>query len=90
MKKTNNNTDLKGCNLTSDTDTDTAVVLNSLHTLDDYPLLASIASQIAKATKLNGRACRHIYMTAAPQNVTWNEVSPRELQFMIVLGAGLD
>lgn len=69
---------------------DTEVVLNSLHTLDDYPLLASIACQITKATKLDGRACRHIYMTAAPHNVTWNEVSPREQQFMIVLGAGLD
>ena len=35
-------------------DTDIAVVLNSLHTLDDYPLLASIACQITKATKLDG------------------------------------
>lgn len=71
-------------------DTDIAVVLNSLHTLDDYPLLASIACRITKATKLDGRACRHIYITASPHNVTWTEVSPREQQFMIVLGAGLD
>ena len=60
--------------------------LDSLHTLSDYPLLASIATQVKKATKLDGRACRHLYMTAALHNVLWNKASPQEQEFMIVLG----
>ncbi len=64
----------------------TANALDSLHILSDYPLLASIATQVTKATKLDGRACRHLYMTAALHNVLWDEASPREQELMTVLG----
>ncbi len=62
-----------------------ASALHSLHVLDDYPLLLSIATHITKATKLDGRACRHLYMTAL-HKVHWNEVLPREQQLMTALG----
>lgn len=66
-------------------DVNNTVVLNSLHIVDDYPHLASVARQITKATRLDGRACRHIYMTAL-HTFNWNDVSPREQELMAVLG----
>jgi hypothetical protein len=72
-----------GCDVTLDVHN--AVILNSLHIVDDYPHLASVARQITNATRLDGRACRHIYMTAL-HTVKWNDVSPPEQQFMAALG----
>lgn len=63
-----------------------ASVLHSLHVLDEYPLLLSIATPITRATKLDGRACRHLYMTALHNKVHWNELLPREQQLMTALG----
>ncbi len=62
-----------------------ASALHSLHVLDEYPLLLSIATPITKATKLDGRACLHLYMTAL-HKVRWNEVLQREQQLMTALG----
>ena len=66
-------------------DVDNTVVLNSLYIVDDYTHLASVARQITKATRLDGRACRHIYMTAL-HTFNWNDVSPREQELMTALG----
>ena len=62
-----------------------AVILNSLHIVDDYPNLASVARQITNATRLDGRACRHIYMTAL-HTFNWNDVPPHEQELMAALG----
>lgn len=82
-KKPINKAVLKGYDVTSDIDT--SVILNSLHALDDYPYLASLARQITSATRLDGRACRHVYLTAL-QSFKWNDVSPREQELMAALG----
>lgn len=59
--------------------------LHSLHVLDSYPVFQSIATPITNATKLDGRAYRHLYVTAL-HKVHWNEVLPREQQLMTALG----
>lgn len=61
------------------------VVLRSMHALDDYPVLAAIACRVTNATKLDGRACRHLYLTSSSpiQSV---DVSASEQKLMAALG----
>lgn len=56
-------------------------LLNALHWLADYPLLAALAKERTTATKLDGRACRFIYSEALPR-IDWQAMSASELAFL--------
>ena len=58
---------------------------HALHRLAEYPVLAALAREGTEATKLDGRACRHIYESERRQ-IVWRTVSARELDFMRSLG----
>lgn len=60
-------------------------LLNSLHRLADYPVLAALAREGTEAIKLDGRACRYIY-EAALHRIDWQAVSASEKAFMRSLG----
>lgn len=60
-------------------------VMHALYPLDDYPVLASLAQGRTEATKLDGRACLHLY-TVALGEIDWLAVSPAEKDFMWRLG----
>lgn len=53
--------------------------------LADYPVLAALAKERTTATKLDGRACRHIYVEAMSR-INWAQVSEQEKVFMQALG----
>jgi hypothetical protein len=59
--------------------------MHALYRLADYPVLAALARERTKATKLDGRACRHLYEAALPR-IDWSAVSASELAFMRSLG----
>lgn len=60
-------------------------VMHALYRLADYPVLASLARGRTEATKLDGRACEHIYTdAAATMDVSF--IPPHELAFMRSLG----
>lgn len=59
-------------------------VLHASYPLADYPLLSRLASA-THATRLDGRACLHLYRSALP-SIDLNDVSQRELDFMRRLG----
>lgn len=61
------------------------VVLRSTHALDDYPVLAAIACRVTKATKLDDRAYRHLYLTSSSP-IQSADVSASEQKFMAALG----
>lgn len=61
------------------------VLLQSLYRLSDYPVLAAIAHEQSKATKLDGRTCKMLYLEALP-SIDLSTVSESELGFMHRLG----
>ena len=83
MNKTITDTDLVSSDATLGTHD--PVVLRSKHALDDYPVLAAIAYRVTKAIKLDGRACRHLYLTSSSQ-IQSVDVSASEQKFMAALG----
>lgn len=60
-------------------------ILHAIYTLADYPVLAALAADRTQATRLDGRACLHLYM-AGLGNIDWLTVSPPEKQLMRRLG----
>ena len=60
-------------------------VIHALYRLADYPVLALLARGRTDTTKLDGRACFYIYTEAAVALVL-SHLSPRELDFMPMLG----
>lgn len=83
MNKTITNTDLVSSDVTLGTHD--PVVLRSTHALDDYPVLAAITYWVTKATKLDGRACRQLYLTSSSQ-IQLVDVSASGQKFMAALG----
>lgn len=63
---------------------DTAV-MQALHRLADYPVLADLAATRTQATSLDGRACRYLY-EAAGSALAQYEVSENERAFMQQIG----
>ena len=59
--------------------------MNALYTLADFPVLASLARERTQASKLDGRACRHLYLEAAAK-LEQPHIPSRELALMRVLG----
>lgn len=64
--------------------TDTAV-MHALYPLAEFPVLAALASARTTATKLDGRACLHLYVSALG-DIDWLALSSREREFMRSLG----
>jgi len=64
---------------------DDFVLLQSLYCLSDYTVLAGIAREQSKATKLDGRACKMLYLEALPR-IDLSTVPGSELAFMRRLG----
>ena len=61
-------------------------VWHALHRLTDYPVLAELArSSGTEATKLDGRACLHLYQEGLG-DIDWLTVSVAEKDFMRRLG----
>lgn len=60
-------------------------VMNALYPLADYPVLASLAQGRTEATKLDGRACLHLYQDGLG-DIDWLTVSVAEKDFMRALG----
>lgn len=61
-------------------------VWHALHRLADYPVLAELArSSGTAATKLDGRACLHLYKDGSG-DIDWLTVSAAERNFMRRLG----
>lgn len=60
-------------------------VLQTLHQLAEYPMLAALAASRTQATRLDGRACRYLY-EAAGSVLAQYEVSENERAFMQQLG----
>lgn len=60
---------------------DDFVLLQSLYRLSDFPVLAGIARERTKATKLDGRACKMLYLDALPR-IDLSTVADSELDFM--------
>lgn len=66
-------------------DAASTAVLQALHRLVDYPLLASLAKARTTASRLDGRACLHLYTEGLKGG--WPEgVSAVERAFMESLG----
>lgn len=61
------------------------VLWHALHRLADYPVLASLAQGRTEATKLDGRACLHLYQDGLG-DIDWLTVSVAEKDFMRALG----
>lgn len=61
------------------------VLMQSLYRLSDFPVLAAIARERTKATKLDGRACKMLY-SDAQHLIDLSTVSESELDFMRRLG----
>lgn len=60
-------------------------IMHALYRLADYPVLAALVTRHAQATRLDGRACRHLYAQALDtMDVSW--LSAQELAFMRMLG----
>lgn len=64
---------------------DNFVLMQSLYRLSDFPVLAAIARERTKATKLDGRACKMLYSDAL-QLIDLSTVPESELAFMRRLG----
>lgn len=64
--------------------TDTAV-MHALYPLAEFPVLAALASPHTVATKLDGRACLHLYVNALG-DIDWLALTSREREFMRTLG----
>ncbi len=64
--------------------TDTAV-MHTLYSLAEFPVLAALASARTTATKLDGRACLHLYKSALG-DIDWLTLSSSEREFMRLLG----
>lgn len=64
--------------------TDTAV-MHALYPLAEFPVLAALASGHTAATKLDGRACLHLYVSALG-DIDWLALTSREREFMRMLG----
>lgn len=64
--------------------TDTAV-MHALYSLAEFPVLAALASAHTTATKLDGRACLHLYVSALG-DIDWLALTSREREFMRLLG----
>ena len=60
-------------------------VMQTLHQLAEYPVLAALAASRTQATRLDGRACRYLYEAAGSALVQY-EVSEKERAFMQQLG----
>lgn len=60
-------------------------VMQALHRLAEYPVLAALAASRTQATRLDGRACRYLYQ-AAGSALAQYEVSENERAFMQQLG----
>lgn len=60
-------------------------VMQALYRLADYPVLASLARDRTAATKLDGRACQHLY-TEAAATMDVSHLPAHELAFMRSLG----
>lgn len=60
-------------------------MMHALYLLADYPVLARLASTVTLATRLDGRACLHLYQSAL-DSIDFIDVSHRELDFMRRLG----
>lgn len=67
------------CQLTDPT------VLHSLYRLADYPVLAELAARHTQATRLDGRACQHLYAQVL-DTMEASRFSAQELAFMRMLG----
>ena len=61
------------------------VLWHALHRLADYPALASVAQGRTAATKLDGRACLHLYQDGSG-GIDWLTLSAAEKDFMRRLG----
>jgi len=59
--------------------------MQSLYRLSDFPVLAGIARESTGATRLDGRACKALYLDALPL-IDLATVSENELDFMRRLG----
>lgn len=64
--------------------TNTAV-MHALYPLAEFPVLAALASPHTTATKLDGRACLHLYKSALG-DIDWLTLSSSEREFMRLLG----
>ncbi len=62
-----------------------AAVMHALYPLAEFPVLAALASAHTAATKLDGRACLHLYVSALG-DIDWLALSSREREFMRSLG----
>ena len=62
-----------------------SAAMQALHRLADYPVLAALAASRTQATRLDGRACRHLY-EAAGSALAQDEISESERAFMQQLG----
>jgi len=60
-------------------------VMQALYRLADYPVLAALASTRTAATRLDGRACLHLYKEALGA-IDWPTVSDAERNLMRRLG----
>ena len=60
-------------------------VMQTLHQLAEYPVLAALAASRTQAARLDGRACRYLY-EAAGSVLAQYEVSENERAFMQQLG----
>ena len=80
--------DMRGLHpLPEDVEADGAAAgaMNALFTLDDFPVLASLARERTQASKLDGRACRHLYLESASK-LEAPYIPSRELALMRILG----
>jgi inhibitor of KinA sporulation pathway (predicted exonuclease) len=59
--------------------------LYKLYLLADFPVLAALASERTRATRLDGRTCQHLYKQAMAR-IDWQAVSASELALMKSLG----
>jgi hypothetical protein len=60
-------------------------VWHALYRLADYPVLAEAAGERTHATRLDGRACHHLYQQAL-DHIDWKAVTEREQSLMKSLG----
>lgn len=62
-----------------------ATVFQALHRLADYPVLADLAARHTQATRLDGRACHHLYAQALGA-IDVSGIAAQELAFIRALG----
>lgn len=60
---------------------------HALYLLADYPILAALARERTCATRLDGRACHHLYEQALDR-IDWRDVTEHEQSLMRQLGIG--